>query len=192
MPAPRVFSYRAAFLTTTDMARFCEVDLKTIHNWVNKGEIPHFRTPGRHLRFRRIDVLEFLRKYGYSIPTILGGGKPKVVVVDDETRSRAIQRALAKRFDVLTFTDPLDAVAALAKFAPDALVYDADLGSVDAIHFLERLQKSEATARIRVFVLSDRKELREKAVKAGAQKAFSKGDVYGVRDALEELTGIAK
>jgi len=174
------------------MARFCEVDLKTIHNWVNKGEIPHFRTPGRHLRFRRIDVLEFLRKYGYSIPTILGGGKPKVVVVDDETRSRAIQRALAKRFDVLTFTDPLDAVAALAKFAPDALVYDADLGSVDAIHFLERLQKSEATARIRVFVLSDRKELREKAVKAGAQKAFSKGDVYGVRDALEELTGIAK
>jgi len=48
--------------TASEVARFCQVDLKTIHNWADRGEIRHFRTPGRHLRFRRVDVLDFLRK----------------------------------------------------------------------------------------------------------------------------------
>ena len=32
--------------TASQIARFCQVDLKTIHNWVNRGEIKSFRTPG--------------------------------------------------------------------------------------------------------------------------------------------------
>ena len=59
--------------TSSDVARFCEGDLKSIHNWANKGEIRHFRTPGRHLRFRRVDVIDFLRRYGYPIPAVLRG-----------------------------------------------------------------------------------------------------------------------
>ena len=59
----------------SDVARFCQVDLKTIHNWVEKGNvIPHFRTPGRHLRFKAGDVVAFLKKYGYTMPEELDGG----------------------------------------------------------------------------------------------------------------------
>ena len=36
--------------TASEVAKFCQVDLKTIHNWADRGEIRHFRTPGRHLR----------------------------------------------------------------------------------------------------------------------------------------------
>ncbi|MGB5413913.1 MAG: helix-turn-helix domain-containing protein, partial [Polyangiales bacterium] len=36
--------------TASQIARFCPVDLKTIHNWADRGRIAHFRTPGRHLR----------------------------------------------------------------------------------------------------------------------------------------------
>lgn len=57
-----------SFLTTTDLARICEVDLKTIHNWADKGKIKHFRTPGRHLRFERTAVIEFLKHFGYPVP----------------------------------------------------------------------------------------------------------------------------
>lgn len=55
-------------LTASDVAELCEVDLKTIHNWVERGCIPHFRTPGRHLRFQAVDVAKFLREWGYAIP----------------------------------------------------------------------------------------------------------------------------
>lgn len=55
-------------LTAPQVATICECDLKTIHNWVNKGEIKAFRTPGRHLRFKIEDVTKFLEKYGFGIP----------------------------------------------------------------------------------------------------------------------------
>src|SRR5438309_3459332 len=109
--------------TASQLARLCHVDLKTIHNWADKGEIRHFRTPGRHLRFRRLDVLDFLRKYGYPIPDVLRMGKPKVVAVDDDPGVlAALRKTLAKRFDLTTFQDPFDALVAVGNIQPDALV----------------------------------------------------------------------
>ncbi len=78
-------------LTASDVADLCEVDLKTIHNWVERGCIPHFRTPGRHLRFQALDVARFLREWGYAIPrrfytqvalsVVVLGGKEAVAFV---------------------------------------------------------------------------------------------------------------
>lgn len=59
------------YFTTSDLAEFCGVEGKTIHNWAAKGSIPHFRTPGRHLRFRPADVLAFLKAYGYAVPAVV-------------------------------------------------------------------------------------------------------------------------
>jgi len=69
--APSAVAPAKKLFTATDVAKLCEVDLKTIHNWADKGDIPHFRTPGRHLRFGRADVAVFLRKHGYPMPTEL-------------------------------------------------------------------------------------------------------------------------
>lgn len=57
------------FLTATDLARLCEVDLKTIHNWCEREgalALPHFRTPGRHLRFRREEIDAWLVARGFK------------------------------------------------------------------------------------------------------------------------------
>ncbi|MEJ7727987.1 MAG: helix-turn-helix domain-containing protein [Polyangiaceae bacterium] len=123
--------------TASDVARFCQVDLKTIHNWADKGEIRHFRTPGRHLRFRRLDVLDFLRKYGYPIPDGLRLGKPKVVVVDaDPAVLAAVRRALARRFDLVTFQEVFAALVAVGSLQPDALVLDVDVPGADGLRCL--------------------------------------------------------
>lgn len=55
----------------SELADLCSVDLKTIHNWVDKGHLPAFRTPGRHLRFKVVDVLAFMTKFGYPAPASL-------------------------------------------------------------------------------------------------------------------------
>ena len=73
----------ACSITAGDMARWLSVDLKTIHNWADRGQIPHFRTPGRHLRFRRPHVLDFLRKYGCPIPEELESERPRVALLVD-------------------------------------------------------------------------------------------------------------
>ena len=54
------------FVTASQLAALCQVDLKTIHNWADRGKIEHFRTPGRHLRFHQSDVDAFLVKHGYT------------------------------------------------------------------------------------------------------------------------------
>src|SRR3954464_5671826 len=153
--APPTTQQQPELFTASDVARFCQVDLKTIHNWADKGEIRHFRTPGRHLRFRRLDVLDFLRKYGYPIPEGRRMGKPKVVVVDEDPAVlAAVRRTLAKKFDLTTFQDPFDALVAVGSLQPDALVIDVKMPGLDGVRCLARLRSIDLTAHIRCIVYS--------------------------------------
>jgi len=179
--------------TASQVARFCHVDLKTIHNWADKGEIRHFRTPGRHLRFRRGDLLEFLRRYGYPVPEVLRGGKAKVVVVDDDPGVlAAIRRALGRRFEVTTFQDPFDALVAIGTLEPDAIVIDVQMKGMDGIKCLERLRAIEATSQIRTVVFSSQGDKRRAAMDAGANDFVSKGEVTLLRESLERIIGLER
>ena len=179
--------------TASDVARFCQVDLKTIHNWADKGEIRHFRTPGRHLRFRRLDVLDFLRKYGYPIPDILRMGKPKVVIIDEDPQVlAALRRTLSRRFDLTTFQDPFDALVAVGSLQPDALILDVKMHGLDGIRALERLRSIDATAHIRCIVYSMHDELKKNATEAGAYDFIKKGELADLRDSLERLMGLER
>ncbi|GEM_PF-1874030 len=121
-PAPLVY-------TAQDVARFCEVDLKTIHHWADAGKIPHHRTPGRHLRFRRNHVVAFLREHGYPLPDALTSVKPTVFVAappDHALRSDEVVRKLATRFSVRRFDHVVTAIASLVEAQPDAIVCALD------------------------------------------------------------------
>lgn len=60
----------AALFTAPQVAAFCQVDPKTIHNWVREGRIPHFRLPGRkgQYRFKAAPLKAFLETQGYDVP----------------------------------------------------------------------------------------------------------------------------
>lgn len=179
--------------TASDVARFCQVDLKTIHNWADKGEIRHFRTPGRHLRFRRLDVLDFLRKYGYPIPDVLRMGKPKVVAVDsDPNVLAALRRALSRRFELTTFQDPFEALVAVGNIQPDALVLDVKMPGLDGVRILERLRSIESTSHIRCIIYSNHEEMKKNATEAGAYDFIGKGEASELRDSLERLMGLER
>ncbi len=88
---------REKLLTASDLAALCEVDLKTIHNWVDRGRIPHFRTPGRHLRFRAADVAEFLRAWGYTVPRELARASARTILaVGTNETLTLVHRALGE------------------------------------------------------------------------------------------------
>lgn len=181
--------------TASDLARFCQVDLKTIHNWSDKGQIAHFRTPGRHLRFRRLDVLDFLRRYGYAIPDVLRATRPRLVIVDGDAQVQAtLKRTLAKRFEIVTYSDPVDALVDLARVQPDLLVVEVatSVGGLDGIHFLERLREVEATRHIRNVVFTSKLALEARALAAGALSVHAKDDVGGLRASLEAIAGIGQ
>jgi predicted site-specific integrase-resolvase len=52
----------------SDLARWCGVDLKTIHNWVTRGKLTAFRSPGRRIRVTFDVARAFLERHGYPLP----------------------------------------------------------------------------------------------------------------------------
>jgi excisionase family DNA binding protein len=79
----------AGGMTSGDLARLLDVDLKTIHNWVRNGHLQGRRTKGRHLRFSRTEVARFMRKFGYRIPDSIGDAPPRAVLAGFTPRERA-------------------------------------------------------------------------------------------------------
>jgi len=176
--------------TASEVARFCQVDLKTIHNWCERGEIRHFRTPGRHLRFRRVDVIDFLRKYGYPVPDAVRAGRARVLVIDDDaTALAATKRQLAKKLEISAQQDAIDAVLALGAEPADAVVLEARLAGVDVVRLVTRLRASPRTRHMRVVVYSSHDDLRKKLLDAGATSFVVKPDLARLRETLEAMLG---
>jgi hypothetical protein len=117
-------SERPLLYTAQDLARFCEVDLKTIHHWADGGKIPHFRTEGRHLRFRHNHLVRFLRSHGYPLHPEILNARPLVFYAAKE--SDDIVKKLGRRFVVRRFDCALAALLHIAAEDPDALVVALD------------------------------------------------------------------
>lgn len=143
-------------LTASDLATLCEVDLKTIHNWVDRGRIAHFRTPGRHLRFRAADVAEFLRAWGYSVPRELARASARTgLVVGSKEMVSHVTRTLGDTMPLRDVNHPYDALVMAGADPPDVFLVDAKIigSDVEVVRWLEALNRACPDARI--VVLTD-------------------------------------
>ncbi len=180
----------ARLYTAVDLARYCRVDLKTIHNWARKNAVFHHRTRGRHLRFYRLDVIDFLRAYGYPVPDDLRAARPRVILAYRESpEASALKRTLARRIDVLAFDDAYDALVSLATASPEALVLDAALLGEGTARCIARLRTNDATRHIRVIVIGDAPDARAAFIAAGATAHVQHGDPVEAREAIERIFG---
>jgi excisionase family DNA binding protein len=140
---------REKLLTASDLAALCEVDLKTIHNWVDRGRIAHFRTPGRHLRFRAADVADFLRAWGYTVPRELSRASARTaLVVGSKDTAGHVTRALGESMPVRHAAHPYDALILAGSDPADVYLVDvkevARDADVDAV--LEALHRASPQA----------------------------------------------
>lgn len=179
--------------TASQVARFCQVDLKTIHNWADRGQIPHFRTPGRHLRFRRPHVLDFLRKYGYPIPDELDARRPRIALLVDgiDDREHLID-SLRAAFEVADYRDPLEALLHIGAQPPDAAVLAARVGKLSAADIIGALKLGAHTRHVRAVLLAGNESDKRAALQAGASAQVHASDVTGLRDTLVALMGLRR
>lgn len=136
-------------LTAPQVARHCSADLKTIHNWVNAGQIRFFRTPGRHLRFRPEDVAEFLEHYGYPVPRELRKFARQVIMIidPDDRTSEDLQSTLEVKHIIKKYDCPVQALLSINREQPDLIVSELELPGLDGSHMIERLCKGATKAK---------------------------------------------
>jgi excisionase family DNA binding protein len=173
--------------TAPQVAKICSTDLKTIHNWVNRGEIKSFRTPGRHLRFRRDDVLDFLGRFGYPIPEGFAPTKQRIVIIENEEDSlRTLQRTLSKEFEVDGFSDNVDALLSIGQRSPNLVLVRDDSGNTEEIiHLVQRLSSQKNSCPIAVYGESDNHEVAAK--EAGAADYVHSIDGREIRRRLDAI-----
>ena len=58
-------------LTTGQAARYCHVSQATIINWIKKGKLRAYATPGGHYRILLPDFLSFLETYRMPVDSAL-------------------------------------------------------------------------------------------------------------------------
>ncbi len=51
------------YLTTTDVAKYCHVTRLTVINWAKKGLIQTTKTPGKHRRISKNELIHFMREH---------------------------------------------------------------------------------------------------------------------------------
>ncbi len=177
--------------TAAALARFCNVDLKTIHNWAARGALPSHRTCGRHLRFYRLDVIAFLRTYGHAIPRELAAVRPKVAMacVDAGVISTA-ERGLRGRAEIVAYEDAFEALVDLDRTAPEALAVDVALLGSAALRCVARLTRYATTRHLRIVALAETDSGASELLAAGAHRFVAGFDAPAVRAALESVLAL--
>ncbi len=180
-------------LTAADLARCCRVDMKTIHNWASRGELAHFRTPGRHLRFHREDVLDFLRKYGYPVPDWLLRGPPRVVLAGPPAQTEPCVGALRGIVDVTCSDHLLRVLIDAGASPPDAVVLfapppsEGGLGGTPLLPLVAALQSHARTQRVRLITVGPQLS---NPLPLGASAHFESVDGETLVESLSRILGL--
>ncbi len=175
--------------TAPQVAKICSTDLKTIHNWVNRGEIKSFRTPGRHLRFRRQDILEFLTRFGYPVPDGFSPAKSRVVLFEsDDSSLKSYKRLLSRDFEVEAYTDSIDALLAIGQNRPNLVLIGGDTNQNENVtHLVERLTSKKSSSSIAVYSADTSREADVRS--AGANEFIPTTDGKEIRRRVLSILG---
>jgi len=148
------------FLSTGDIANYCEVTSAAVLKWIDSGKLPVFTTPGGHYRVLRTDFRDFITRHGMFIDEGFFGksqGRKRILIVDDEPAVVAfIEEALRLEgdYDLATAYDGFEAGHQLAIFKPDLIVLDIMLPGMDGFEICRRLKTDPAMSHVKVLAVT--------------------------------------
>ena len=131
------------WLTLGQAATYLGVAQSTVRKWSDGGRLSAFYTPGGHRRFRRGDLDAFLA--GSSGGTATAGGKPLVLIVDDDEQLREFVRVNLEMdgYLVREAGSADEGLAALEDEPPTLVLLDVMMPQVDG--FRDAAQDAGAT-----------------------------------------------
>jgi excisionase family DNA binding protein len=160
------------WLTLGQAAKYLGVAQSTIRKWSDSGRLAAFYTPGGHRRFRRGDLDRFL---GTSRPAS-SGGRPFVLIVDDDSGLRAFLRANLELdgCEVREASSADEGLTALEERPPDLILLDVMMPKMDGWEMLQLVRERHGVESIPVVMFSGKTDEGEDAVDRGAQAFIGK------------------
>ena len=187
---------REPIFVASQVASLWGVDLKTVHGWVESGDVEAFRTPGGHLRFRRRALLDLLRRFHMPIPAGLGPKRPMVLaVVPDAATVAELALSLGDGFDLISRADPMEGLAEIGTLCAgagmlDAVVVALPVDGVDAQAWVRAVRSHPDTRYGRLVVLGGDAAQQRAWQALGVAATLDAGRVSLVRTVLERALGV--
>lgn len=141
------------FLTTEEVLEYLQVNLRTVYRLIKAGKIPAVRV-GRQWRFRKRDIDVWLETQrprpirGLAAPAAArshsgAGGRPRVLVVDDEATIRDLLSKTLElaEYDVDLAPDGRSALERLKLLPYDLLITDLRMPGVDGLAVIREARR---------------------------------------------------
>jgi CheY-like chemotaxis protein len=181
-----------ALIRPSQLARFWELNPRTLHIWIREGRLLAIRSPGNHFRLRVADVLRFCEHEGLPVPPFVSPAPGRVVLAAaSPSLRRALARAVKATAVVHAFADPYEALVAAAAEPTQILALGVGAPHFDAVAAIRALRSTPTTTSVIVVAFDVTSRPQAAALqKAGASRAIVSGQTRDLLPvALGELLG---
>lgn len=166
------------FLTTGEIAIYCDVNLRTVIRWIDKGSLKGYKLPGGgNNRVKMEDFIDFLHSNNLPIPDELVPSKTKILIIDDEPEvAKAIKRVTTRAgYDVIVACGGFQAGTMLALHKPALMTLDLSMPGLDGFDVIQFTKQESSIAQTKILVISAlNQESLGKALQMGADAVLSK------------------
>lgn len=140
--------------TTFDVSRICQANIASIKNWIMKGYLRAFRTPGGHYRIQKKDLVNFLRKYHMPNP-FTGEVMRLYFYSDDKAGFEKIASKTSSDHECFVYDTEAELYLAIGEELPDALLVDVESFSTEDLgKFLSFFKKNKKFEGIKLLAIS--------------------------------------
>lgn len=138
--------------TTFDVAGLCHVNITSIKNWIEKGQIRAFRTPGGHWRIERAHLIAFLDRQGMPNPFSKKDEQTTLIFGLGAADCELVRRAVGKSAEVIATDDLIEAAFYAGDLKPVCIVLDPLVKDGLGMNIVALVRADERFTRTQVIV----------------------------------------
>ena len=144
--------------TTGEVARICDVTIRTVIKWFESGELKGFKIPNsRDRRIPRENLIEFMEKHGIPLNNLDFNVKRRILIADDEEGILFVLTKFFEEiglFDIETASSGLETGMKLSSFRPNLLILDHLLGDTTSKEVMRNIKGEPSLNRMKIIIMS--------------------------------------
>jgi len=187
------------FLTSGDVAKYCEVTVATVCNWIREGKLKAHRTPGKHYRVSKQDFHNFLSTHQMPIDEDFfkntRNWKRILIVADEEDVVNVLSKALNCRennYQIAHAYNGFDTGVQVVEFKPHLIILDLKPPLMDGFTGCKQIRENPITQDMKILAISGNSTQDEmkNILKCGADGCLGKPiNLSQFRRSVAELLG---
>lgn len=158
----------AKFLTTHQIANLLGVSERTVANWIDRGHLEAFRTPGGHRRVAPKALREFLHVKKMPVPEELAEEIQILIVEDDPMVADTLRGYLMEsdgKYSVTTIGDGVSALMDIGDRKPKVVLLDILMPGMDGLEVCRKIREKKELRDVQVIFVTGYTDIEAETVK---------------------------